>query len=87
MPARLEALGDDRVDPARSSHRASSTVVADEITFAPQPRTRASSSADGSPKWKLTTAGRTPPSTSAASALNGARPARGDRARSSPSSS
>ena len=40
-----------------SSQRASSTVVAEERIFAPHARTRASKSATGRPKWKLTTGG------------------------------
>ena len=49
-------------------------MVADAITLAPQPRTRASNSGDGRPKWKLTTRGANDSTTSATSALNGARP-------------
>ena len=60
--------------PRASSQRASSTVVADAITFEPQPFTRARSCGAGSPKWKLTTAGRNGCSASAASALKGAHP-------------
>ena len=60
--------------PCASSQRASSTVVADDSTLAPQPRTRASSSGDGRPKWKLTTGGANAASNSAVSASNGRRP-------------
>ncbi|MCY1546024.1 hypothetical protein D9M68_819990 [compost metagenome] len=60
--------------PFASSHSASSTVVAETSTFAPQPRTLASSDSGGSPKWKLTTGGLNSASRSATSALKGLRP-------------
>ena len=44
--------------PCPSSQTASSTVVAEAMTFAPVARTRARSPGSGSPKWKLTTSGR-----------------------------
>ena len=44
--------------PWLSSHIASATVVAEDITAAPVERTRSMSSGDGRPKWKLTTSGR-----------------------------
>ena len=56
MPAGLEALRDDRVDAMRLEPARFVDVVADERILEPQDRTRASSSADGRPKWKLTTA-------------------------------
>jgi hypothetical protein len=60
--------------PCASSHNASSTVVADDKTLEPIAFTRPSNSADGKPKWKLTTAGLNSLRTSAASALKGERP-------------
>ncbi len=60
--------------PCAASHCASATVVADDHTCAPERRTRSSSGAGGSPKWKLTTAGRSASIASAASSPNGSRP-------------
>jgi hypothetical protein len=40
-----------------ASQRASATVVAVEMTFAPVARTRSNSDSSGKPKWKLTTRG------------------------------
>ena len=51
-----------------------STVVAEDSTFAPHDLTWASRSAEGSPKWKLTTAGLNWATTSATSDEKGARP-------------
>ncbi|MNP46817.1 hypothetical protein D3C76_1408410 [compost metagenome] len=59
--------------PWRSSHSASSTVVAEDSTFAPVALTRASSDASGRPKWKLTTSGRSSSTRAHRSASNGAR--------------
>ena len=42
--------------PCASSQRASSTVVADDSTLAPQPSRARAARRDGRPKWKLTTA-------------------------------
>ena len=62
-------------------------VVADEITFDPQPFTRRTSSAAGKPKWKLTTGGLKASSTAAVSSSNRVRPAcAGIAAGSTPSS-
>ncbi len=60
--------------PCAASHRASATVVADDHTCAPDARTRSSKGAGGSPKWKLTTSGRSASITVAASSPNGNRP-------------
>ncbi len=57
--------------PLASSHRPSTTVVAVDSTFAPDAFTRASSSGEGNPKWKLTTGGRKSSMTPAISASNG----------------
>ena len=63
--------------PRASSQRASSTVVADERTFAPQrPHPREQLAPTGSPKWKLTTGGRNSlEHVGGLVASNGARPA------------
>jgi hypothetical protein len=57
--------------PRRSSHRASSTVVAVAMTMAPAALTRASSASSGRPKWKLTISGRTSSTTAHAAESNG----------------
>jgi hypothetical protein len=49
-------------------------VVAEDSTLVPQPLTRASSAAEGRPKWKLTTGGRKGSIRSAMASLKGARP-------------
>ena len=75
--------------PRASSQRASSTVVADERIFAPQPRTRAQQLGRRQAEVEAhDLGGLTSSSTSAASALNGSRPApAGSRLESIPSSS
>ena len=65
--------------PCASSQRASSTVVAEDRIFAPQPRTRATRSAEGRPKWKLTTGGRNGSNASAASHSKGGARSRAGR--------
>jgi hypothetical protein len=50
MSTRFRPLRDDRVATMSFTHRASRTVVADAITFAPAAFTRCSSAGSGRPK-------------------------------------
>ena len=73
--------------PWSSSQRASATDVADDMTVAPAARTRSTSGATGSPKWKLTTSGRSSSTTWHRVSSKAMRPATGAELRSTPSSS